>query len=81
MSDQEDDTDRKPAAKKKPQALIGDDFDVVVPPSLLNNGECTVIVQIDPEDSTALEFAGATGAVGRMETDDQGSKWPDVLIT
>lgn len=37
-----------------------------------SNGECTVLVQIDPNDSSTLDFTGATGAIGRLEADDIG---------
>lgn len=41
-------------------------------PANLSNGECTVLVQIDPEDASTLDFTGATGAIGRLEADDTG---------
>jgi hypothetical protein len=41
-------------------------------------GEYTVIVQIDPEDSTTLDFTGAAGAIGRMEADERGGEECDV---
>lgn len=46
----------------------------ILPPASVyqTNGECTVLVQIDPEDSSTLDFTGATGAIGRMEADDLG---------
>jgi hypothetical protein len=34
-------------------------------------GEYTAIVQIDPEESTTLDFTGAAGAIGRMEADER----------
>lgn len=54
-------------------------IDIVIPSSLLGIGapgstarECTVLVQIDPEDASTLDFHGASGAVGRFEADDEG---------
>ena len=37
-----------------------------------NPGECTVLLQIDPEDATKLEMEGASGAIGRLEVDEKG---------
>uniref|UniRef100_A0A7S3LF37 Uncharacterized protein n=1 Tax=Amphora coffeiformis TaxID=265554 RepID=A0A7S3LF37_9STRA len=37
-----------------------------------NPGECTVLLQIDPEDASMLEMEGASGAIGRLEVDGQG---------
>jgi len=42
---------------------------IILPNALNNNGECTVLVQIDPADSSTLDFVGATGAIGRIEAD------------
>jgi hypothetical protein len=51
-----------------------DAYDIVLPPNLMhscsNSGECTVLVQIDPNDAYNLDFTGAVGVVGRMEADD-----------
>ena len=54
----------------------GDRMKIVLPNSLYNNsnGECTLLVQIDPEDSSKLDFTGAVGAIGRMEADSTGGK-------
>ena len=53
-----------------------DAFDIILPPNLVSNtnGECTVLVQIEPDDAAALDFTGAVGAVGRMEADDERGK-------
>jgi hypothetical protein len=51
-----------------------DSFDIIFPHQLGSNGECTILVQIDPQDSAALDFTGATGAIGRLETDNEGGK-------
>lgn len=59
-----------------------DAYDIVLPPNLVNasNGECTVLVQIDPDD--VLDFTGAVGAVGRMEADDErGTYITDTKLT
>jgi hypothetical protein len=53
---------------------IDDSFDIILPHQLGSNGECTILVQIDPQDSAALDFTGATGAIGRLETDNEGGK-------
>lgn len=50
---------------------------VVLPNSLFSNnnsGECTILVQIDPKDCSTLDFAGATGAIGRLEADSNGGR-------
>jgi len=56
----------------------GDDdgIDIVIPISLLMTGtsagsnECTVLVQVLPQDAPTLDFHGAGGAVGRFEVND-----------
>eukprot|EP00542_Grammatophora_oceanica_P016206 CAMPEP_0194052212 /NCGR_PEP_ID=MMETSP0009_2-20130614/44495_1 /TAXON_ID=210454 /ORGANISM="Grammatophora oceanica, Strain CCMP 410" /LENGTH=193 /DNA_ID=CAMNT_0038699689 /DNA_START=15 /DNA_END=596 /DNA_ORIENTATION=+ len=43
---------------------------IVVPYNMLNetsSNETTVLVQIDPQDASALDFEGVTGAIGRFE--------------
>lgn len=50
-------------------------MDILIPPALLsgsNSGECSVLVQIEPDDATVLDFEGQTGAIGRFEADDEG---------
>lgn len=56
-----------------------DAYDIVLPSNLINisNGECTLLVQIDPDDAVTLDFTGAMGAVGRMEADDDRGKTKD----
>jgi hypothetical protein len=69
---------RKSSPKKKPQAkpdyyTVSSSLELLLPSSLGNaTGDCTVLVQIDPEDSATLDFEGSTGAVGRFQVDDQG---------
>jgi hypothetical protein len=55
-------------------SVESDSFDIIVPNSLLglNGGGCTVLLQIDTQDASALDFSGAVGVVGRLETDEQG---------
>jgi hypothetical protein len=50
-----------------------DDVDIMIPLSLQMTGtssggnDCTLLVQVDPEDVSTLDFHGASGAVGRFE--------------
>jgi len=64
---------KKKRMKKKAYADHGtqDDYDILLPSSSANGGgtECTVLVQVDPADAHELDFHGATGAVGRIETE------------
>jgi hypothetical protein len=69
---------KKALTKKKEVPLFDtDSMDVVVPLSLLGEptgGECSLMVQIDPQDATRLDFEGQTGAIGRFESDDSGGE-------
>ena len=51
-----------------------DGFELVAPLSLLNNSgnECTLLVQVGTKDATTLDFHGASGAIGRFETGENG---------
>jgi hypothetical protein len=51
-----------------------DTFDVILPPLLGsgNAGECTVMIEVDPEDAALLDYEGISGAIGRFEADDRG---------
>lgn len=67
---------------KCPDADPTDDgLDVKIPLSLLMSGtstgsnECTLLVQVTPEDAPALDFHGAGGAIGRFETSEDGGKY------
>jgi hypothetical protein len=73
----------KPKAKKtkkevkEKEAMFDVDapMDVIIPTSLLaepTGGECSMLVQIGPEDATLLDFEGAQGAIGRFEAEDTG---------
>ena len=68
----------KKEVKKAAEALFDvDSLDVVLPTSLLSEpagGECAVLVQIDPQDATLLDFEGAAGAIGRFETEETGGE-------
>ena len=52
-----------------PTALLGETVSATYAP-----GECSVLVQIGPDDAdVALDFHGASGAVGRFEAHENGS--------
>mmetsp|Transcript_21131 Transcript_21131/g.29853 ORF Transcript_21131/g.29853 Transcript_21131/m.29853 type:complete len:202 (-) Transcript_21131:33-638(-) len=53
---------------------VCDSVDVVLPPSLFSSsgGECSVLVQVEPEDALVLDFEGSQGAIGRFEADGDG---------
>jgi hypothetical protein len=34
-----------------------------------------MLVQIEPQDATLLDFEGASGAIGRFESDENGSAY------
>ena len=48
-----------------------DEIDVILPPSLFQTNDCTLMIQVEPNDASLLEFHGASGAVGRFEANDQ----------
>jgi hypothetical protein len=63
----------KKSSSTPAHCTIADSLDVILPLSLgKSNGECTVLVQIDPEDSRNLDFEGTTGAIGRFQVTQQG---------
>ena len=67
----------KKARMKKEALFDTSSMDVVVPTALLaesTGGECSLLVQIDPQDSTRLDFEGQTGAIGRFEAEDNGGE-------
>jgi len=37
-----------------------------------NQAECTVLLQVDPEDASTFDVDGASGAIGRLEVDGEG---------
>jgi hypothetical protein len=63
-----------------------DGLDIKIPLSLLMAGtsagsnECTLLVQVTPEDAPALDFHGTGGAIGRFETSNDGGKFLDALL-
>lgn len=61
---------------------LDESMDVVLGPQLNPSGECTVLVQVDPEDAAHLDLEGSQGVIGRVETDGEGGKQiiPVVLI-
>ena len=70
------DSIKKESPKKKNENGSENDdqgIDVKIPLSLLMTGtssgsnECSVLVQVTPEDAPTLDFHGAGGAVGRFE--------------
>lgn len=68
---------KKKEAAKKEALFDTESMDMVVPLSLLaepTGGECSLMVQIDPQDATRLDFEGQTGVVGRFESDDTGGE-------
>ena len=63
-----------PSKKKKSTNLNTtsmDEIDVILPPSLFQTNDCTLMIQVEPNDASLLEFHGASGAVGRFEANDQ----------
>eukprot|EP00978_Attheya_sp_CCMP212_P026259 scaffold86008_cov54-Attheya_sp.AAC.2 len=74
------------SSPSKVSSQLGEDdsIDVVLPPYLGTGADCTVLVQIEPSESSILDFEGASGAIGRLETDNEGGKkqtfiYPDML--
>ena len=54
-----------------------DEFTVVLPSSWMTTGnpppgECNLLIQVDPEDATRLDYEGVSGAIGRFEAGDNG---------
>ena len=68
----------KTAAKKQPctkptHHTVSNSLDILVPSSLGNaTGECTVLVELHPDDAALLDFEGSTGAIGRFQVDSEG---------
>lgn len=63
----------KASTHKKQQPVIDVDapLDVLVPMALfaepMGGGECSILVQIHPQDASLLDFESAHGAIGRLE--------------
>lgn len=54
---------------------VDDSFDIILPASYFtesSTGECSILVQIEPQDAMLLDFEGASGAIGRFEADANG---------
>ena len=75
--------DPKEIRESKEMISSGDQIDSVdlkIPLSLLMSGtssgsnECTVLVQVNPEDASTLDFHGAGGAVGRFEVNENAGE-------
>jgi Tfp pilus assembly protein FimV len=66
-----------PSSPEAAAEPVNDAFDVILPPLLgtNSNGECTVLVQLDPQDAVTLDYEGVSGAIGRFEADDRGGKY------
>jgi hypothetical protein len=54
-----------------------DSFDVILPASFGGGiaGECTVMIEVNPEDAALLDYEGISGAIGRFEADHRGGKF------
>ena len=64
---------KKKHTSKPTHYTVGDSLDILVPTSLGNNaGECTVLVELQPDDAALLDFEGSTGAIGRFQVDSEG---------
>lgn len=77
--DPPEDSSNGDAAKKRKHPDDDDDdhWDLVWPCRngvVGNPGDCTVLLQIDPENATTLDMEGASGAIGRLEVDGDGGE-------
>lgn len=64
---------KKHQASKPTHYTVSDSLDILVPTSLGNiAGECTVLVELQPDDAALLDFEGSTGAIGRFQVDSEG---------
>lgn len=59
-----------------------DSFDVVLPPLIgtANAGDCTLMVEVRPEDASILDYEGMSGAIGRFEANQHGGKFRTLLL-
>lgn len=81
-------TKKESPKKKNENGSENDDqgIDVKIPLSLLMTGtssgsnECSVLVQVTPEDAPALDFHGAVGAVGRFELNQETGTYLSLLF-
>jgi hypothetical protein len=57
---------------------VQDAFEIIIPASLMAensiSGECSILIQIEPQDAALLDFEGASGAIGRFESDEKGGE-------
>jgi hypothetical protein len=70
---------RKLEQQQQQQPTNDDDtWDILWPQKngvLGNPGECTLLLQLDPDDAANLDTEGASGAIGRLEVDGDGGKF------
>mmetsp|Transcript_38627 Transcript_38627/g.93375 ORF Transcript_38627/g.93375 Transcript_38627/m.93375 type:complete len:228 (-) Transcript_38627:272-955(-) len=68
------DAKAKSETPKSSDPSENDSLDVVLPPLLgtANAGECTLMVEVRPEDASMLDYEGITGAIGRFEANHHG---------
>lgn len=63
-----------PKKKKKSLVLAKEAFDSscldVLLPTSSSAGECSILIQIEPQDAELLDFEGAAGAIGRFEAEE-----------
>ncbi|GKY96444.1 hypothetical protein MPSEU_000603900 [Mayamaea pseudoterrestris] len=62
----------KRSLSSAPTINLDERMDVVLANNWNASGECTMLIQIDPDDAADLELEGSQGVVGRIETDDEG---------
>lgn len=60
--------------KANGDSQVKDTLDVVLPPLIGtgNSGECSLLIQVEPDDAARLDYEGVTGAIGRFEAGDHG---------
>jgi len=62
------------------------DKELMIPLNLLMTGtpsagnDCNLLVQVNPDDASTLDFHGASGAVGRFEVNDDVGELIDLGI-
>jgi len=76
--DHEEGQEEEEATTATATTTTDDVYDILYPTSL-ERGEVTLLVQIDPQDAATLDLEGATGAIGRLETDAHGRQGGVIL--
>ena len=53
-----------------------DSYDIMLPSGLgaANTMDCTLMVEVSPQDASTLDYEGVTGAIGRFEANEHGGK-------